>query len=229
MSTEETRVPGLYFTVIDGSFRTKVDETHPEAVRREYEDRDGVKKIKYERIVTALTGYIQDILTYEGEFGQTVNIKLDANADGRYPMLQFGAATAYGEDVLKKLPALDYTKQYKFRPYSFTDDDGKEVRGVAITEIREDGSESDGIKNYYWDYEKKEPINGYPTPEGDVETFNSDDWKYYYSKVRRFMIDHVNTKIIPGIPAAVANQPKETQPENKGYEYPTEEAESVPF
>lgn len=191
MSKEETSVRGIYYTIIDGSFRTKVDETHPQAVRREYENKDGVKCIKYERIVDALVGYVEDIQIYDGDFGKTLNIKLDPNEEGKHPILQLNVATNYGEDFLKKVPNIDFDQPVRFRPYGFTDENQREQRGIVVmqNDIK--------IQNYFYDSANKVAINGFPTPEGDTDGYDKEDWKIHFLQARKFLLNYFAANIVP--------------------------------
>lgn len=222
MSTEEVRIPGLYYTVIDGTFRTKVDANHPQAVMREYETREGAKATKYERVVNSLTGFIEDIIVRDSDFGKQLEVKLDKNAEGKNPILQFGVETSYGDDILKKLPAINYEKEVKIRPYAFTDDDGKDVRGVAVTQLIAD--EDVPVKNFFYDPEKKENVNGYPIPDGNTDEYSKEDWKIYFLQARKFVLAYIAEYVIPKV--------QTTKHEQSGApDYPKEEInpEDVPF
>jgi hypothetical protein len=189
MSTEETRVSGLYFTVIDGTFRTRVEKDHPQAVMREYETKDGAKATKYERIVTSLAGYIEDIGIHESDYGKVIQIKLDPNSEGRNPIVQLSTETTYGEDFLKRLPGIDLSREVRLAPYAFTDDNGREQRGISVTQGE------DKIKNFFYDGEKA--TNGFPEPEGDTENYTKEDWKIHFLRVRKFLINYATEHIIP--------------------------------
>lgn len=182
----------IYYNIIDGSLRTKVDKDHPEAIAREYETRDGVKSVKYERKIDALTGIIEDIGFYDGEFGKVLNITLDENEEGRHPVIQIGVETSYGEDFLKRLPAIDLTQEVYIAPYAFTDEEnGREVRGVSVMQNKVK------IKNFFYDVENKKAVNGYPIPEGDVREYTKEDWKIFYLKARKFLIAYVIENVLP--------------------------------
>jgi len=224
MSKEETRISGLYYTIIEGSFRTKVDKDHPDAKMREYETKDGVKSVKYERIVSALSGFVEDIGIYEGDYGKTVNIKLDPNDDGKNPIIQLNTQTNYGEDFLKKLPNIDFTKEIRLAPFAFTSEDtGREIRGVTV---EQDGEK---IKNYFYDAEKKEVLHDFPVPEGDTDDYTKEDWKIHFLKVRKFLISYATEKVFPNI--KLAEDRVGASSEESVEEYPEEEvnSEDVPF
>jgi hypothetical protein len=228
-SEEKALLRGVYYTIIEGTFRTKVEEGHPEGVRREYETKDGAKAIKYERIVPAITGYIEDIGIYDTDFGKVINVKLDQDTEGRNLILQFNAATNYGEDLMKKLPGVDFNLPVRFAPYSFTDEEtGKDRRGVTMSQPIEGSEEHRKLGNFFYDTEKKEAINGYPTPEGDTTAYDKEDWKIYYLQARKFLLDYTKTQIIPSIP--MERRKPEYAPTVMP-DYPEEEVnpEDIPF
>lgn len=190
MSTETTKsASGLYYSVIDGTFRRRVQEGTPGAVRREYETKDGAKAEKFEMVIDALEGTIEEMGIHDGDFGRTLNIKLDPNSEGINPVLQFNVETNYGEDVLKKLPGADLSKPIKFRPFAFTDQtNGKDVRGVELKQ----GDKS--LKNYFWDADQRVPLHGLPeVPEG---TETKDDWKIHFLNVRKFLIKYFTDNLV---------------------------------
>lgn len=193
MSSEEIRAKGIYYTIIDGTFRTKVDETHPQATRREYETRDGAKAVKYERIVDALTGYIEDMGIYETDFGKVINIKLDPNEEGRNPIIQLNLETNYGEDFLKKAPNIDLSSEVRFSPFSLTNENGREIRGITLTQ------NGQKIQNYFYDPVAKKECNGFPTPEGAVEDYQKEDWKIHFLRVRKFLTYYFNDEVVPKV------------------------------
>lgn len=197
MSREETRMPGLYYTVIDGTFRTRVDKDHPQAKMREYETRDGAKAVKYERTVSALSGYIEDVSIFDGDYGKTINIRLDENEEGQSPVIQLNAGTTYGEDFLKKAPNIDFGKEVRFSPFAFTSEEGKEIRGISITQ--KEGEEDVKVKNFFYDTEQKTNINGYPEPDGSTEDYSKEDWKIYFLQARKFLLAYFAENVVPKI------------------------------
>lgn len=220
MSGAEKQSNALYYTVIDGSFRTKVEEGTPEAVAREYETKDGGKAVKYELKFAALFGKIQSIEFREGDYGKTLNLTLDPDDNGKSPIVQFNVESNYGESVMKILPNVDLSKEVRIRPYSFTDEKtGKEVRGVEITHRDAEDKFTVKLKNYFYDSEKKVALNGYPTPEGDVAEYTKEDWKIFYLRARKFLIQYISENVIPRLSQA------------KKVEYPTDQInpDDIPF
>lgn len=201
MSTETLKQEGLFYSVIDGTFRRRVADDTPGAVKRDYETSDGTKATKYEMVVDSLEGYVKDIGIFDGDFGRNLQIKLDPNAKGISPQIQFSIETTYGEDVLKKLPRVDFKKPVKFRPFAFTDQtSGREIRGV---EVSQDGEK---FKNFFWDAEAKAPINGLPAIEGDTSGYTKDDWKIHFLNVRKFLVGFFNDTIRPRFEQEVQQQ-----------------------
>lgn len=192
MSTEVQKTEGLYYTIIDGTFRRRVAEGTPGATRREYEASDGTKGVKHEMVIDNLEGIIEDMVITEGDYGRQLSITLDANADGVNPKLQFGVETTYGEDVLKKLPGVDFSKPVKFRPYAFTEQTtGREVRGV---EMKQGDTK---LTNFFWDSEAKEAKNGAPVFDGDKDS--KDDWKVHFLQVRKFLVAYFHEHVQPKV------------------------------
>ena len=200
MSREEVHKKGKYYNIIDGTFRVTVPKDHPEAEERQWEASDGTKGTKYERVVHALFGTIKSIAFHDGQYGKTVQIILDENEDGDAPIVSFGTSSRYGEDFLKRLPSIKLDEEVKFYPFTFTPEGkDKEVSGLALFHKDNEGKFTVKIPNYFVDQEAKKPTNGYPTPEGDTSTFDSDDWKAFYIKARKFLIKYAEENVIPKI------------------------------
>lgn len=203
MSKEEVSRKGTYYQVIDGSFRTKVSEDYPDAVKREYETKDGGKGVKFERIVNALFGRIVDVSFYEGDYGKNLIITLDENEEtGLSPIISLSVATNYGEDMLKKLPNINLKEDVRIRPYAFTPEDkDKEIRGIEITHRDLDGKFTKKVPSFFYNAEKKVALNGYPTPEGDTKKYSNEDWKIFYLQARKFLVKYTEEHILPNFAA----------------------------
>jgi hypothetical protein len=201
MSSEQLQEKNLYYTIISGSFRAQVDKDHPDAVRRDWTSADGQKSgTKYERHVKALIGYIEDIQFRDGEYGMQMYVMLDENAEGWKPVIALATSSRECEDLMKKLPNINFLKEVRLRPFNFEGSEGDEVRGMEVLQQDEHGEWEVKIKNYFRDTEKKVNINGFPNPEGDTEDYSKDDWKLYFLQARKFLV--ANTRDI--IQATVA-------------------------
>ena len=201
MSQEIIKNAGIYYSIINGSFRRKVPEGTQGAVAREYETKDGGKAVKHELIVDGLTGHIQEMGIFDGDFGRNLQIKLDANSYGVMPTIQLSVENNYGEDVLKKLPGVDFSKEVTFKPYAFTSEQtGKEIRGVSIYQ------EEAKIENFFFHKETKQAMHGMPgIPDGAKDTFSKDDWKIHFLGVRKFLIDYFTGNVMPKFEAVQAS------------------------
>lgn len=207
MAREEIRENNTYYTIIGGSFRVQVDKDEPNAVRRDWTSADGARSgTKYERHVKALRGYIEDIQFRDGEYGMQVYVMLDENEDGSKPVIAMQTSSREAEDFLKKLPAINLLKEVRLRPFNFEGDSGDEVRGMEVLQEDEFGEFSVKIKNYFRDAEKKENINGYPSPEGDTESYSKDDWKLYFLTARKFLVGYTRDTMAPKVAQAVIDR-----------------------
>lgn len=173
----------------DGTLRLSVDKDTEGAKHREYETSDGRKGEKWELIFKALEGTISNIQIYEGDYGK--NLMVTLAYDGGADTISIGTSTPFGEDFLKKLPNIDLEKPIHFAPYSFTDDKGKIRKGVTI---KQDGVK---VENFFYDSEKKKNLHKFPEPEGDTATYDSDDWKVHFTKVRKFLLAYAEEHVMP--------------------------------
>lgn len=162
MAREEIKENNQYYTIIGGTFRIQVRQDDPTAVRRDWTSADGTKSgTKYERIVSALVGHIEDIQFRDGEYGMQLYVMLNENEDGSKPVIALQTASREAEDFLKKLPAINLLKEVRLRPFNFEGDSGDEVRGMEVTQEDAEGKFTVKVANYFRDVEKKENINGY--------------------------------------------------------------------
>lgn len=218
MSTEQTRDnKNRYYTVIDGSFRVQVPQSHPEAVERQWETKDGKSGIKYEKHVQAVFGVVEGITITDGDFGKSLNIYLDPNEDGETPVISLSVDSRYGEDVLKKLPNLSQEKEYRFMPYAFVPEGKeKEVRGVSIASKDEDEKFTVKVENFFWDGAKN--TNGYPEPTEE----DKEDWAFFYKKANKFLVKYAQENVLPKF---------EKEQNKSDFDYPEDpiDPKSIPF
>ena len=205
-----------YYTVIDGTFRVQVPSNHPEAVQRDWTSKDGKQSgTKYERHVKALFGKVTGINIHDGEYGKNLNIYLDENDDGETPCITLSVSSRYGEDLLKRLPALT-DQEYRFMPYDFVDEKNadRRIKGISVTS--KDGEEKFTVKvgNFFFDGEKN--INGYPDPTDEDKS----DWAFYFKKANKFLVKYAEENVVPKYAKAEGS-----------VEYPAEEIkpEDIPF
>lgn len=189
----ETKDTTQYLTILGstGDLRMTVDEGTDGAKFREYETSDGKKGSKWELIFKSISGKIVNVEFFDGDYGKNLIITFDFEDGSDLVKLSLGTQTPYGEDVMKKLPNINFAEHVVFSPYSFEDDNGKTRKGISITQ----GDEK--ITTHYYDAKKEKSINKYPEPEGDTKGYDKDDWKIYFTKCRKFLIKEIEKNIIP--------------------------------
>jgi len=191
MSREETRTSNkIYYQVFDGAFRTRVRSDFPDAIERI--NKNG--KQVFEREVNVLVGQIENVAFEDSDFGQRLVITLDANEEGKHPIVTFGVESKDGRDVMKKLPALDITKEVEFAPYKWTPEgEDKPRSGITISQANVEGDMSK-VENFFWDAEKKVYKPEFPTIDWDTA---SDSQKKIY-KIQRdeFLVNYTKQNVM---------------------------------
>lgn len=209
------RIEGRIISILsDGKFHEKVAADTEGAVLRQYETSSGEKGEKWELVYKKIEAYITKIDFQDGEYGENLLIWFN---DGENALaLSVSTSSNFGEDILKKLPALDFSEKVGMQPYSFTKENGKEARGVSVWQ------KTDKVQSFFRDFEKNEDINGIPQPEGDTSKYDKDDWRIHFIKVRKFLVAYAKEHIVPKL-----------DPENiaKEMDYPSDEIDpkSIPF
>jgi len=232
MSREHIETPKTYYTIVGGSFRVQVSKDDPTAVMREWESADGKERgVKYERIVNALFGLIEEVSFADTKYGMQVYIKLDFNEKQQQPIIALNMASREAEDFLKRLPNIDLSKEVRLRPFNFEDRQShEEVRGMEVMQPNEQGEFKTKITNFFRDAEKKENINGFPNPEGETADYSKDDWKIYFLSARKFLINYTKENICPKFRDLPQRTPRSLE-EERGVEYPKADInpDDIPF
>ncbi len=196
MSREQIHEKGLYFSVVQGTFRTKVEQDHPAAVRRDWKSVDGkTSGTKYERVIDALFGFIKEINFVDSEYGMQIHIKLDENEEGESPIIALPTASREGEDFLKKLPNISLGNEVRLRPFNFEGEKGDEVRGMEVMQQDAAGQFKLKVTNFFRDAIAMKNINGMPDPESS--DLSKDEWKMYFLQCRLFLIKYAKQHILP--------------------------------
>lgn len=205
----------IYYQIFDQKLRTRVPETHPDAIARI--NKKGVQV--HERETFALFGTIENIELEDTDFGKQIRITLDKNDDGKNPVLSVGVESKNGRDLLKTLPSVDFSQEVRIMPYRFTPDDkDEEISGISISQKDEEGKFTVKVQNHFMD-ENKKPINGYPTIDWDKAT--EAEQKIYKIQRDAFLVDYLKEKVLPVF--AEKSAPAD------GFEYPEEELGESPF
>lgn len=193
-----------FLSIIGGEFRKTVDENTPGAIKREWSV-GGKTGVKWELSFPSVDGVISSLEFHEGEYGK--NLKVWIKDGDELFCVSAGVKTGFGEDLLKKLPAVNYKERIELTPYEFTPDGASHaLKGVTF---RQAGNK---LTNFYRDADKK-PSNGIPTTEASLEDMDKEErreyWISYFAKVRRFMIKEIEDKIIPKLEPAPTFEKKD--------------------
>lgn len=199
-----SREQKIYANIIsDGTIRIKCDESDPKAIKRNYELKDGTKGTKIERVYHELSGFINFINFYEGDYGKTLQVTVIDNNEEI--ILSMGVISNFAEDLMKKIPNIDLSEKVIFRPYSFEDDIKKLRKGITILQNNKK------IKSFFHD-ENNDPINGYPSLTKDIKEYDKEDWKIYFINTRKFLEQYIKINIISKIEqikiAPLTNEPQ---------------------
>lgn len=187
MSLKNTQEEKIFASVLaDGKIHVTVPEGTEGAVKREYETSTGEKGFKWEHVYTQLAGIIEKIEFYEGDYGVSLQLTV-VDGEEKPVVLSLPTASNYGEDVMKKLLNIDLALPVVLSPFSFEDEKGKSRKGVSVVQNEKK------IQNYFYDFHKKENINGYPEPKKNKggKPLSKDQWKMYFMEARLFMIDKI--------------------------------------
>lgn len=183
MSREITRQNNKqYYSVFSGKFVRRAKDGE-ESVERINKNSKQVKEVYKE----SLAGIITNLYFEPSDFGKQLKIELDPLENGSIPVLGFGVESKDGRDIMKKLPALDYSKEVEFAPYRFEEDD---VARSGIT-LYQDGAK---ILNFFFDPTTKEFINGYPTIDWDSASESAQ--KIYKIQRDEFLMKYTEEHVI---------------------------------
>lgn len=218
--------------ISDGSIRIKCDENDEKAVKRDWELKDGTKGTKFERVYKGISGMIIDISFHDADFGKMLHVTFESDEDGKPDTtLTLNTNSNFAQDLMKKLPNVDLNKKVSLSPYSFEDDKGKIRKGIVVWQ-GEDGKK-EKIQSFFYDPETQKATNGIPVPQGDTKKFDSDDWKMYFTVVKKFLVSYIEEKIIYNFsipqekttPVATADDIKEDLEQNGGVPTPQDDGE----
>lgn len=182
----------------DGRFHEKVSAETEGAVYREYELKDGTNGGKWELLYKEISGVqITNVRFEDSDFGENILITL-ADESGEVVWAE-STGSNFGTDLMKKLPGLDLSKKVSFKPYAFTDENGKDKRGVTVFQ-------SDKVMDFFTKLkgadgvlEKGEwiKLHGFPEWPKEASEMSKDDWKMYFLQVKMFLTDYTKKNIVP--------------------------------
>ena len=219
---EKSTSNSIYLSIVQGSLRQSVPEGTPDSVKRDWEA-GGEKGTKFELVYKAIVGKIVGVSFFDGDAGgrkfQNLNIRLEAGENGKTPVISVGVGTRYAQDILKKLPNVNFEEEVRFRPFAFVPEgEDKTVTGVEIMQRDGRGLFEKKINSFFHKKNaqgKWESVNGFPTPEGDTSDYTSDDWDIYYKQCRRFLVQYTKERVMPKfdeeVPASLRGRTTESE------------------
>lgn len=176
---KQTSNGNIFLSVIQGKIRKTVDKDTPYAVKREYDDKEGNKKEKYEIVYDSIDGYITGMSFDDTEFGKVFKIVIDGAT------VSITTNSKYFTSIAKVIPNVDFSEPVMLRPYDFKPSDrDKNLVGISLKQ------DNEKVSNYFWD--GKKAINGIPVPDANAkETYDLDDWKIYFTQEKKFLIKYI--------------------------------------
>lgn len=187
LSNKREEVNFIKIIAETGKFHMEVPEGTEGAIIREGSV-NGKDYRKVEKTFDTLAGKIRTIDVKEGEYGTNLYIKisdiiLGANTEG-----------SFAQDLMKKIPNIDLNIDVILQPYSFTNDKGKDVRGVTVKQVI--GDEEVKIENFFYDKKTKKEAKGYPVFPTNWEKYTKDQWKAYRLEVLVFLKKYITDNYI---------------------------------
>lgn len=182
----------------DGKIHITVPEGTEGATIRKFKTSDGLEGQKTEIVYTNVIGKITNLSFRDGDYGTQLLVTVD---DGKTDpvVLALGTASNYGEDFMKKVLNINLEKTVKIVPFAFTDDKGKQRRGMTIWQNNPKTGKNEKVQNYFYDAKEEKNINGYPEPKPKkgktVKDFTKDQWKLYFGEVREFLVETITEKL----------------------------------
>ena len=197
----DTNSNKIFLKIVDGGLKQKAAKGIPEAVEREW-TAGGESGTVWEIPHKAVYGKITNVSFYEGEKDgrkfRTLNIQLDENENGNIPIIAVGIDTKYAQEILKRLPNVNFDEEVRIRPYSFLpENEDKNIVGVELTQRDTQGEFKKKVDNYFYDAEKKASKNGYPIPPKEKDEMTNKDWRRFFEDANDFVIEYIKENVCP--------------------------------
>lgn len=182
---------GRFISILaDGKFHESVPEGTENAEIRHWETKDGKSGDKHELVYSKIEAKIVNVAFHEGDFGE--NLQVTFADEGVEVTLSVGVGSNFGEDLMKKLPAIDFAEKVKLIPYAFDDENGKTKRGVTVYQNEAK------VTDFFWDGDNQKKLHGFPPiDKKEDETWSKDEWKMYFLKARVFLVKYLKENIVP--------------------------------
>jgi len=197
--------------VVETSFRFRAQEGDVGAKKTLIKNQDGsVKREIYElRFAELKDVFIESLNFYTNTkddktfTSMLIGIK---SKTGKEAILSLPIKSAYADDLMKKLPAMDITKPITLSPYNFKGDNGKMITGFSI---HQDGKKVLSHFNTYDQDGKRtnEVKHGFPVvskKKEDVDKMSKERrdlfWETYFGETRIFLQEYNEEHVIPKLP-----------------------------
>lgn len=207
----------------DALFHEAVPEGTEGAVYREYsfknkETGETIEGSKWEILSPKIPNvYIKDIRFEKSDFGDNI-ITTFTDGDNEVSWSE-NTGSEFASSWMQMLPNVDFTKKITIIPKSYLSKKGKK-RGTVNAYQSEDR-----VSNYFYDFDKREELNGFPKKHKPEEEMERDDWLLYFLNVKMFLVDYTKKNILPKFEGGVS-------PVKADYPTPEEEGirpQDIPF
>ena len=182
-----------YLSIIGGSLKQKVTEDTDGAKERLFERKDGTEGSKFELTHKNVSGRLASFGFDKKDFGVTMLELVIVDSDGLKTQIGCADDSKYATSFMEKLPNIDLSADVVFNTYDFettNKNTGKKQRktGFSIVQGKTKDGEPNKIQSAYYDFNTGKNLLGLPSPEGDTDEFDTDDWKMYYLQKKKFLI-----------------------------------------
>lgn len=164
-----------YLYIINGNLCRKVDKTTEGAKLREYELPNGTKGSKYELVYRNWESKIIGLEFKEGDYGEQCYIQLED------AIITLNTSARHFTDFASKVFSGNLADPYLFHPFDIETTTGHK-KGISL---QQGGVK---LKNYFYDYDKKIKINGFPEVD-ESKKEKKTYWKIYFAEVTEFLVD----------------------------------------
>ncbi len=191
-----------FYKIKDGTFRLPTTKEDPAAVARPFTNpKTKTDGVAYERSFKSLYGQIHNITFQEkiledGTRLKSLNISLGEDEEGTGQIISLPEDSRYASDFLAKLPNIDLAKPVGLAPYDFEKDGPRQV-GISLTQEIDDTVKK--ITDFFVEKvqigmeTKRSYSHGYPEATDDDKS----DWKFYFTKVNKFLVKYAQQNILP--------------------------------
>ena len=205
---ERQNLNKIFLGIVEGSLRQTVKQGVEGAVMRNWEA-GGKSGTKWELAYPAVSGHVKNISFYDGEHDgkkyTNLQIEFDENENGNSPIVSVGARTRYAEDIMMKLPNINFEEEVRLRPFSFVPEgEDRAVTGVEVLQRSGTGNFDKKIDKKF----TKDKPNGMPEPSDDERN----DWTLYFRRrnnwLRQYTTEKICSKFIDDIPRIKSDAPE---------------------